>query len=195
MEKKKKYLYALGLTSTVLILIGYSSYAMIFIRSDQKPAINENDPSTVSRAIAYMEREQYGRMFQFPRRYTGLPPKHEAVGRPQNGRDYSSRQERAYKTFRIDKQWSYFWDYQVKKMYWRYFLWQFAGRGPSTDSYVSSYGARPNEDGVAWFQFGLPLAFLLGLWGMFYHFQKDKKKSILSIKPFFNDRFSYNHIC
>ena len=55
----KKFQYALVLTSTVLILIGYSSYAMIFIRSDQKPAINENDPSTVSRAIAYMEREQY----------------------------------------------------------------------------------------------------------------------------------------
>ena len=179
----KKYLYALGLTSTVLILIGYSSYAMIFIRSEQKPAINENDPSTVSRAIAYMEREQYGRMFQFPRRYTGLPPKHEAVGRPQNGREYTSRQERAYKTYRLDKQWSYFWDYQVKKMYWRYFLWQFAGRGPSTDSYVSSYGARPNEDGVAWFQFGLPLAFLLGLWGMFYHFQQDRKRafSVLSL--------------
>ena len=142
---------------------------MIFIRSDQKPAINENDPSTVSRAISYMEREQYGRMFQFPRRYQGLPPKHEAVGRPQNGRDYTSRQERAYKTYRMDKQWSYFWDYQVKKMYWRYFLWQFAGRGPSTESLVTPYGARPNEDGVAWFQFGIPLAYLFGLWGMFYH--------------------------
>ena len=179
----KKFQYALGLTSTVLILIGYSSYAMIFIRSDQKPAINENDPSTVSRAISYMEREQYGRMFQFPRRYQGLPPKHEAVGRPQNGRDYTSRQERAYKTYRMDKQWSYFWDYQVKKMYWRYFLWQFAGRGPSTESLVTPYGARPNEDGVAWFQFGLPLAFLFGLWGMFYHFQQDRKRafSILSL--------------
>ena len=179
----KRFQYAIGLSATALILIGYSSYAMIFIRSDQKPAINENDPSTVSRAIAYMEREQYGRMFQFPRRYTGLPDKHVAVGRPQNGREYTSRQERAYKTYRLDKQWSYFWDYQVKKMYWRYFLWQFAGRGPSTDSYVTAYGARPNEDGVAWFQFGLPLAFLFGLWGMFYHFQKDRKRafSVLSL--------------
>ena len=179
----KKFQYALVLTSTLLILIGYSSYAMIFIRSDQKPAINENDPSTVSRAIAYMEREQYGRMFQFPRRFKGLPPKHEAVGRPQNGREYTSRQERAYKTYRMDKQWDYFWDYQVKKMYWRYFLWQFAGRGPSTESFVTPYGARPNEDGVAWFQFGLPLAFLFGLWGMFYHFQQDKKRafSVLSL--------------
>ena len=81
----KKIQYALALTSVVFILIGYSSYAMIFIRSGQSPAINENDPSTVSRAIAYMEREQYGQMFQFPRRYKGLPSKHEAVGRPANG--------------------------------------------------------------------------------------------------------------
>jgi len=173
----KKFQYALALTSIVLILIGYSSYATIFIRSGQDPDINENDPSTVARAIAYMEREQYGQMFQFPRRYTGLPPKHEVAGRPTNGREYSSSQERKYKSYRMDKQWSYFWSYQVKKMYWRYFLWQFAGRGPSTDNWVTAYGANTNEDGVNWFQFGFPLAFLFGLWGMFYHFQRDKTQA------------------
>jgi len=173
----KKFQYALALTSIVLILIGYSSYATIFIRSGQEPAINENDPSTVARAIAYMEREQYGQMFQLPRRYDGLPPKHEAVGRPTNGRDYSREQKKKYRSYRYDKQWKYFWDYQVKKMYWRYFLWQFAGRGPSTDKWVTAYGANTNEDGVDWFQFGLPLAFLFGLWGMFYHFQRDKQQA------------------
>ena len=173
----KRFQYALALTSMVLILIGYSSYAMIFIRSGQGPAINENDPSNVSRAIAYMEREQYGQMFQFPRRYDGLPAKHEAVGRPTQGREYSSSQDRKYKTYRMDKQWDYFWSYQIKKMYWRYFLWQFAGRGPSTDPYVTAYGANTNEDGVDWFQFGLPLAFLFGLWGMFFHFQKDREQA------------------
>ena len=179
----KKIQYALALTSVVLILIGYSTYAMIFIRSGQSPAINENDPSTVSRAIAYMEREQYGQMFQFPRRYKGLPSKHEAVGRPTSGREYSSSQDRKYKTYRLDKQWDYFWSYQVKKMYWRYFLWQFAGRGPSTDKYVTAYGANTDQDGVDWVQFGFPLAFLFGLWGMFFHFQKDKEKafSVLSL--------------
>ena len=102
----KKFQFTLPLLSIVLILIGYSSYATIFIRSGQKPAINENDPSNVTSAIAYMEREQYGQMFQFPRRYDGLPPKHEIVGRPTNGRDYSSAQERKYKPYRLDKQWS-----------------------------------------------------------------------------------------
>jgi len=175
---QKQFRYALALTSIVLILIGYSSYATIFIRSGQQPAINENDPSTVPRAIAYMEREQYGQMFQFPRRYTGLPPKHEVVGRPaQGGREYSSSQEQKYKSYRMDKQWSYFWNYQIKKMYWRYFLWQFAGRGPSTDEWVTAYGANTKEDGVDWFQFGFPLAFLFGLWGMFYHFQRDREQA------------------
>ena len=179
----KKIQYALALTSIVFILIGYSSYAMIFIRSGQSPAINENDPSTVSRAIAYMEREQYGQMFQFPRRFDGLPSKHEAVGRPTNGREYSPSQDRKYKTYRLDKQWNYFLSYQVKKMYWRYFLWQFAGRGPSTDKYVTAYGANTDQDGVDWFQFGFPLAFLFGLWGMFFHFQKDREQafSVLSL--------------
>ena len=179
----KKIQYALALTSIVFILIGYSSYAMIFIRSGQSPAINENDPSTVSRAIAYMEREQYGQMFQFPRRFDGLPSKHEAVGRPTNGREYSPSQDKKYKTYRLDKQWNYFLSYQVKKMYWRYFLWQFAGRGPSTDKYVTAYGANTDQDGVDWFQFGFPLAFLFGLWGMFFHFQKDKEQafSVLSL--------------
>ena len=179
----KKIQYALALTSVVFILIGYSTYAMIFIRSGQSPAINENDPSTVSRAIAYMEREQYGQMFQFPRRFDGLPSKHEAVGRPTSGREYSPSQDRKYKTYRLDKQWNYFWSYQVKKMYWRYFLWQFAGRGPSTDKYVTAYGATTDQDGVDWFQFGFPLAFLFGLWGMFFHFQKDREQafSVLSL--------------
>ncbi|RPH02876.1 MAG: DUF2723 domain-containing protein [bacterium TMED144] len=179
----KKYQVSYILTATVLVLVGYSSYASIFVRSQQQPAINENDPSNVTRAIAYMEREQYGQMFQLPRRFRGLPPKHEVVGRPANNGEYSSRQERKYKTYRMDKQWDYFLSYQIKKMYWRYFLWQFAGRGASTDDYVTSYGANSNQDGVYWFQFGLPLAFLLGLWGLFYHFQRDKESafSVLSL--------------
>ncbi|GIT57880.1 MAG: hypothetical protein Ct9H300mP18_13090 [Candidatus Neomarinimicrobiota bacterium] len=59
-------------------------------------------------------------------------------------------------------------------MYWRYFLWQFAGGG-QVPPYVTAYGANSNQDGVDWFQFGFPLAFLFGLWGMFYLFQQHKE--------------------
>ena len=43
----QKKLMSVALTSTVLVLIGYSTYALIFIRSNQDPGIDENDPETV----------------------------------------------------------------------------------------------------------------------------------------------------
>jgi hypothetical protein len=70
-------------------------------------------------------------------------------------------------------------------MYTRYFLWQFAGRGPSTEAGVSAFGASATQDGVKWTQFGLPLAFLLGIFGMYYHFQKDKKAAFSVLTLFF----------
>ena len=44
----------------LLILIGYSTYTTIFIRAGQHPAINENNPDNIDRALAYMNRDQYG---------------------------------------------------------------------------------------------------------------------------------------
>ena len=71
------------------------------------------------------------------------------------------------------KQWDFFWNYQIRKMYNRYFLWQFAGRGPSADDYTTAMGANNREEGVHWLQFGLPLAFILGIIGFIHHFRKD----------------------
>jgi len=172
-----KKIFSIILTSIVLILIGYSSYGTIFIRSGQNPNIDENNPETVEQAIAYMERQQYGQMFQLPRRYNGLLPMHQVVGNPVGG-SYTPAQKREYKFHRLDKQLTYFWDYQIIKMYWRYFLWQFAGRGSSMEPGISSFGANSRQDGVDWFQFGLPLAFLLGVFGLVYHFQRDRKMAI-----------------
>ncbi len=181
----KHRLLSVVLTSMVLVFIGYSSYTIIFIRSNQNPVIDENNPETVSAAISYMEREQYGQVGQFPRRFPGLPAKHEAVGYPSQNGEYSSSQNKKYKYFNPAKQWDYFLNYQVKKMYWRYFLWQFAGRGPSVESGVTAFGASAKEDGVAWTQFGLPLAFFLGIGGMFYHVQRDKKEAFSVFTLFF----------
>lgn len=177
-----KRLSSIILTSIVLILIGYSSYGTIFIRSGQNPNIDENNPETVKSAIAYMERQQYGQMFQLPRRYNGLPPMHKVVGNPAGG-SYTPAQERKYKFHRPDKQLAYFWDYQINKMYWRYFLWQFAGKGPSHEAGVTAFGANQRQAGVDWFQFGLPLAFLMGVFGFVYHFQRSRKQafSILTL--------------
>lgn len=48
------------LLATAFILIGYSSYSTIVIRSNFNPPINENDPSDVMSFVRYLRREQYG---------------------------------------------------------------------------------------------------------------------------------------
>jgi len=180
----KKLIPSIALTSFVLVIIGYSTYAMIFIRSNQDPGIDENDPETIEAFISYLEREQYGDVGMFPRRYKGIPPIHEVSGYPEGpNRTFSAAQNSKYKKYELGKQWDFFWDYQIRKMYNRYFLWQFAGRGPSKEPYVTSMGANNREDGIDWTQFGLPLAFIIGLIGMFYHAYRDERMafSILAL--------------
>ena len=174
----KQNLFSIISCSIVLILIGYSTYTMIYIRSNQDPAIDENDPETIESMISYLEREQYGSVGQFPRRFKGLKQIHEVAGYPEGpDRTYSSRQKSKYRKTDINKQWEFFWNYQIKKMYNRYFLWQFAGRGPSVNEGVTPMGANSREDGVDWTQFGFPLAFIFGLIGLVYHSIKDQRMS------------------
>lgn len=181
----RKALVSVALTSMVMVLIGYSTYAMIFIRSNQNPGIDENDPETVEAFISYLEREQYGDVGMFPRRFNGIKPIHEVVGYPEGpNTTFSSAQKSKYSKHELDKQWDFFWAYQVKKMYNRYFLWQFAGRGPSTGEAVTPMGANKREDGVGWTQFGLPLAFILGMIGMFYHAYKDERMAFTVLALF-----------
>ena len=46
--------------SMAMVLIGYSSYALIFVRSAADPPIDENDPETTEAIVSYLKREQYG---------------------------------------------------------------------------------------------------------------------------------------
>ena len=113
--------------SLAVVLIGYSTYALIFIRSATDPPIDENDPETTEAIVSYLKREQYGQTpllrgatfndrtmtideeTLFPRRHS-MQPAHMRV--------YAQ----------YDSDWEFFWDYQVGHMYMRYFLWNFAGR-------------------------------------------------------------------
>ncbi len=171
----KKTLVSLVCTSLLLIIVGYSTYFAIFIRSGQNPNIDENNPETIVEAISYLNRDQYGAMSLLPRKFDNLPSKISIVGSPEYPDfKFSRKQNYNYITHNIPEQISFLWGYQINKMYARYFLWQFAGKGPSTDSFVSDFGASPKQDGVDWRQFGLPLALIMGFIGLCFHFRKNK---------------------
>jgi hypothetical protein len=59
-QTREKPLLNTLLLSVAFIIIGYSSYALIVIRADFNPPINENDPRDVMSFVRYLKREQYG---------------------------------------------------------------------------------------------------------------------------------------
>ena len=71
----------------LFILIGYSSYLIVPIRSSFKPTINENDPEDVLSFVSYLKREQYGsRPLLYGPQFNAQPSSQEA-GAPRYARD------------------------------------------------------------------------------------------------------------
>ncbi len=58
--RNRKALLNSVLISFVFILIGYSSFFLLIIRSNANPPIDENDPSNAISLLSYLNREQYG---------------------------------------------------------------------------------------------------------------------------------------
>ena len=148
---------SLAFMGLFLVLLGYSTYELILIRSVLDPVIDENDPETAEGMVKYLNREQYGSWGTFPRRFPGLAPEWQ----------FSQEHPReSYKTYQWSKQMDFLWEYQIKKMYMRYFGWQFMGKGDTIgqDGFIAE-----NFSGRGLFL----LPFLVGLLGMFQHFRKD----------------------
>lgn len=95
--------------SVLLIVIGYTSYGLIYVRAQAGPPINENNPSTPEAFFSYLNREQYGQMPLWPRRWSPEPV-HQYYYRQYSGEA------------------DYFLSYQLDHMYLRYLGWQFIGR-------------------------------------------------------------------
>lgn len=57
---KEKVLLNTALLSLAFVLIGYSSYTSIVIRSNYNPPIDENNPENIMSFVSYLKREQYG---------------------------------------------------------------------------------------------------------------------------------------
>lgn len=70
------------LTCFMVILIGYSSYSMIVIRSLSDPPIDENSPDNVFSLLSYINREQYGESPLLYGQYYNAPQVNYKEGEP-----------------------------------------------------------------------------------------------------------------
>ena len=181
-----------ALLCMLMLMIGYSSYAVIVIRSSANPPMDQNSPEDVFTLGSYLSRDQYGDSpllygqaytsqvafdidgnMCIPKRKEGAPiwqRKEKASDTEKDSyfvvshkdkliyaqnmlfpRMYSSAHAKSYEswlggvegyevpydrcgeavTVKMPTQWDnikFFLSYQCNFMYWRYFMWNFAGR-------------------------------------------------------------------
>lgn len=178
-KKGQRYLNMV-LLCYMMIMIGYSSYALVIIRSQANPPIDENDPSTLTDFVKYLSRDQYGtspllRGYTYNNRTGNIDRSEEKLfPRRHSGQ---GRHLQYYSNF--DSDWDFFWSYQVNHMYLRYFNWNFIGRDSDIQNanWISGFSdSRHNDNPAHSYYFYLPLLF--GLMGMIYHFQKDWRRGL-----------------
>lgn len=250
MRAHKVFLNTVLLCFTTIV-IGFSVFSVVIIRSCAKTPTNEYQPDNAFTLVRYLSREQYGSYPLVYGQYYGAPyelktPKYWA---PLNGKyvradgqidaEYDSlgkmlfprmhsgssdgRYEEFYSVYTEGKgkkipgasapkptmkaNLSYFFDYQLNWMYWRYFMWNFVGRQNQIHAPTPGDLFHGNwESGVKFIddfrlgdQSGAPtvlqedkgknhyffLPLILGLIGLFFHFAKDKRACWLNFLLFF----------
>jgi hypothetical protein len=72
-HKKKKVVLNTIILAITVIMIGYSSFSMIVIRSLADPPMDENNPETAFNLLRYLNREQYGDRPLFKGQYYNAP--------------------------------------------------------------------------------------------------------------------------
>ena len=174
----RHHLFSTILTSILLVLIGFSTYSTIFIRASQEPRINENSPNTLEEALSYMNRDQYGEWSIFDRASTIKRDENSYWQRYTNDKSNPTQSETL----------SFIWNYQIKEMYLRYFGWQFIGREKFEDrtwEIKKLDGALIKKlQGIDWFRYILPFAFLFGIAGFGHHFYNDPKRALALLSLF-----------
>ena len=248
MKEQKVFLNTVLLCFT-MIVIGFSLFSIVIIRSSAKTPTNEYQPDNPFTLVRYLGREQYGsnplvygQYFDAP--YDIEPTKYwaplgdkyisadgpgdvtyDASGQMLFPRMWSSdaRHIKFYESYMnggghkvagaqhkkptFFQNLAFFFDYQMNWMYWRYFMWNFAGRqndihSPAPgDPFVGNW-----ESGISFLDnlrlgdqsdapdylknnkgknhyYMLPL--LLGIIGIFFQFARDKRGSWLTFLMFF----------
>ena len=249
MKKQQVFANTVLLCFTVIV-IGFSLFSIVIIRSSAKTPTNEYQPDNPFTLVRYLSREQYGSTPLIYGQYFDAPYEvertkywapmgdkyiktdgpgeivYESSGkmlfpRMWNGGD--QRFIRFYQSYMngggkkvagaqhskptFFQNLAFFFDYQMNWMYWRYFMWNFAGR--QNDIHSPSPGdifAGNWESGIPFIDnirlgdqsdapdyllnnkaknhyFMLPL--LLGLLGLFFQFDRDKRGCWLTFLMFF----------
>ncbi|MFP3859562.1 MAG: DUF2723 domain-containing protein [Bacteroidales bacterium] len=86
-HKKRKYVLNTIFLSFAVILIGYSSYATILIRSSANPPMDQNNPENIFNLIRYLNRDQYGDRPLFYGHYYNAPVTDREQGEPVYARE------------------------------------------------------------------------------------------------------------
>ncbi|MFO7924374.1 MAG: DUF2723 domain-containing protein [Bacteroidales bacterium] len=82
-HKKKKPVLNTIILGLTMVLIGYSSYTVVVIRSSAEPPMDQNSPNNVFNLISYLAREQYGTSPLFYGQYYSAPQTDVTEGRMQ----------------------------------------------------------------------------------------------------------------
>jgi len=167
--KNKKPTLHLVFMSIIFTLIGFTTFAMVIIRSNQQPPMNENEPDTFPELVKYLNREQYGDFPTFKRRFATEP-----------------HQQGVYTNYKSDL--DFFWRYQMNHMMTRYMLWNYAGRenwdqdaGVNVGFLNGVFNATIGKWVNITFKKGDPvntfwgIPFFIGILGIVMHFRRDWK--------------------
>ncbi len=239
-RKKNKPLWGTVILSVMYIILGYSTFITLAIRSNANTPIDENNPEDALSLLAYYNRDQYGDWPVMSGQYfnaqldpqkpfldgTPVYEKDEEAGKYviSDDRKGSIRNFQKSHTGFFPRMWSddpghiknymkiaglknkdkkptfgqnlkFFFDYQIGHMWWRYFMWNFAGRQNDDQHHYELTqgnwltGINFLDEGRLGPQTNLPyhaknsparntyylLPFILGLIGLFFHFKKDWK--------------------
>ncbi len=143
-HKKNWPLVNISTLGVLMVLIGYSTFAMIVIRSSANPPMDENNPENLFTLLSYLNREQYGNRPLAVGQYWNTPTDPEnsyTDGRPTWVKSYSVKQKRG---LREDQVKSFRWEYEAEK-----FVAENQGDYFIVEEYVDSgekKGSIPNYD-------------------------------------------------
>lgn len=200
---KKNNLVSLVCTSFVLVILGYTTYTHILIRSNSNTPMNENQPTDFTKLASYLGREQYGNDDKWPRRvkteqhfvnnYESKDEKGEYVygeWYPPGRKEFTKKDGTVitvphFEEINFGGEIAYLWKYQMNQMYFRYFYWNFVGRSSDEqDAPATWFGKDPKVHKTYNFMSGyeslFPIRFFafplfIGLVGLFIHFKRDPK--------------------